>query len=77
MIFLIEYDRPRGELSSIKFFEDADREVAENERLQLELALHREGVQREIVLLQAASEEALRETHRRYFEGIATLAHQP
>ena len=74
MIFLIEYDRPRGELVSIKAFDDYDREAADDERLARELTLHQRGIIREIVLLQAASEEALRKTHRRYFEDIATLA---
>jgi hypothetical protein len=74
MMFLIEYDRSRGKLSSIESFDDSDRVAAENARLWRELKLHRNGVQREIVLLQAASEDALRETHRRYFEDIATLA---
>jgi len=74
MIFLIEYDRSRGELASIEVFDDADRPKAENERLLREVKLHHKGVSREIVLLQAASEEALKETHRRYFEAIGTLA---
>jgi len=74
MIFLIEYDRSRGEIASIDSFADADRRRAENERLLREVRLHRKGVQHEIVLLQAASEEALKETHRRYFADIATLA---
>lgn len=74
MIFLMEYDRSRGELLSIEAFEDADRDAAENERLRREINLHRKGVQREVVLLQAATEAALKETHRRYFADIATLA---
>ena len=74
MIFLMEYDRSRGELLRIEAFEDAARDAAENERLQRELNLHRKGVQREVVLLQAATEDALKETHRRYFADIATLA---
>jgi hypothetical protein len=74
MIFLIEYDRTQGELLSIKAFQDADRDFVENERLGRELTLHQKGIKREIVLLQAANEDALKETHRRYFEDIATLA---
>ncbi len=74
MIFLIDYDRSRGELSSIEIFDDSERDAADNQRLKRELTLHRQGVRREIVLLQAASEDALRETHRRYFADIATLA---
>jgi cell fate (sporulation/competence/biofilm development) regulator YmcA (YheA/YmcA/DUF963 family) len=74
MIFLIEYDRSRGVLSSISTFDDAERAAAENERLKRELELHRTHQQREIVLLQAESEAALQETHRRYFADVATLA---
>ena len=74
MFFLIDYDRSRGELSSIEMFDDSERTAAENERLKRELSLHRKGVKREIVLLQAASEDALKETHGRYFADIATLA---
>jgi hypothetical protein len=73
MIFLVEYDRSRGELVSIRPYSDADRRVAESARLERELQLHRAELQREIVLLQAESEAALRETHRRYFEDIAAL----
>lgn len=74
MFFLIDYDRSRGELSSIEMFDDSERTAAENKRLKRELSLHRKGVKREIVLLQAASEDALKETHGRYFADIATLA---
>jgi hypothetical protein len=74
MIFLIEYDRSHGELVEIQAFDDLDRDEAENARLRRELTLHRLGIRREVVLLQAASENALQETHRRYFADIATLA---
>jgi hypothetical protein len=77
VIFLIDYDRSRGELSSIEIFADSERAAAENQRLKRELTLHRSGVKREIVLLQAASEDALKVTHGRYFADIATLAETP
>jgi hypothetical protein len=35
--------------------------------------LHRDGIQREVVLLQAENEDALRKTHRHYFEDIREL----
>jgi hypothetical protein len=54
-------------------FEDADRGTAEDLRLERELSLHRKGVKREIVILQAASEDALKKTHGRYFFDIAAL----
>ena len=74
MIFLVEYDRSRGELASLRAFDDSERNAAENERLQREITLYEKGIEREIVLLQAASEDAVKETHRRYFADIATLA---
>jgi len=74
VLFLIEYDRAQGCVAKMTSFDDSEREAAENARLGLELRLHKEGVQREIVLLEAASEDALRVTHRRYFENLGELA---
>jgi hypothetical protein len=74
MIFLIEYDRPKGQLVKFKSFVDAERLKAQDMRLELELSLHRSGVDHEVVLLEAANEAAVRQTHRRYFEKLADLA---
>lgn len=74
MLFLVEYDRSRGSVARITPYEDSQRELAEKARLALELKLHQQGIQREVVLLEAASEDALRLTHRRYFETLAELA---
>jgi hypothetical protein len=74
MLFLIEYDRSRGSLDRITAYDDSEKQLAEDDRLALELKLHRQGIQKEVVLLEAASEEALRVTHRRYFETLAELA---
>ena len=74
MIFLIEYDRARGTLVSFKTFNESDRLQAEELRLQLELSLKRKQMKHEVVLLEAITEEALRQTHRRYFENIEDLA---
>ena len=74
MIFLIEYDRPRGEMVTFETFPDSERRVAENARLELEIRLNRDNVDHEVVLLEADSEEALRRTHRRYFENLTELA---
>ncbi len=68
MIFLIEYDRPKGHIVTFSSFDETERLEAENRRLEIELALNRAGVDHEVVLLEALSEEALRRTHRRYFE---------
>jgi hypothetical protein len=73
MLFLIEYDRGRGEIVTFQSFGDLESEAAENSRLELELELTRQGLEREVVLLEAASEDALRLTHRRYFEDLSEL----
>ena len=77
MIFLIEYDRGQGRIVTIKTFDDLARQEAEDSRLRLELELNRSGTEREVVLLEAASEEALRRTHRRYFEDLTELINSP
>lgn len=77
MLFLIDYDRAAGRIVRLSAFDDPKRQEAEEARLALELRLNREGVEREVVLLEAASEDALRRTHRRYFEGLAELATSP
>jgi hypothetical protein len=77
MILLLEYDRHEGRLVSLKRFDDGARETAENARLEMELDLNRRGVDHEVVLLEAASEEALRRTHRRYFEDLRQLVQSP
>jgi hypothetical protein len=73
MLFLIEYDRPGGSIVQLRKFEDVFREVAEDARLSLELDLNRQGVEHEVVLLDARDEAALRRTHGRYFESVAEL----
>ena len=70
MIFLIEYDRLQGRLVYLDCFQETYRLKAENTRLQKELDLHRRGLHHEVVLLEATSEDALRLTHRRYFEDL-------
>ena len=74
MLYLIEYDRSRGEIVSLRSFRNADRTAAQEARLTLELALNRQGIEREVVLLEARSEDALRRTHRRYFETLTSLS---
>jgi hypothetical protein len=77
MIFLIEYDRNRGEIVTFKTFDDSERQNAEAARLIMELELNRLGTEPEVVLLEAATEEALRRTHRRYFEDLTELVSSP
>jgi hypothetical protein len=73
MLFLIEYDRTLGKVIEIIEFADSERSSAENARLEMELELNRLRTEREVVVLEADNEEALRRTHRRYFEDIGEL----
>ena len=74
MIFLMHYDRARSRIVDLRRFDEDERSVAEDARLQLEFALRRQRVEHEVLLLEAASEEALRKTHRRYFENLEQLS---
>jgi hypothetical protein len=74
MIFLLEYDRNSGKLIAQATFTDSLRPEAESARLALELRNLEHGIEHEVVLLDAASEEKLRVTHKRYFESLGTLA---
>ena len=74
MIFLIEYNRPEGRLVTFERFQDSERLKAQNARLGLELDLNRRGINHEVVLLEAASEGAVRRTHRGYFETPRQIA---
>jgi len=76
MIFLIEYDREEGRIVTLRSFED--RPEAEQSRLDLELSLNATNdLDYEVVLLEAANEEAVRRTHRRYFEDLTELTTTP
>ena len=77
MIFLIEYNRSRGEIVTFRTFDDANKNEAADIRFKMELALNRAGIEHEVVLLDAVSEEAVRRTHRRYFEDLNQLATLP
>ena len=73
MIFLIEYNRPEGRIVKFERFENSERLAAEDLRLRIELDLRRRSVNHEVVLLDAASEDALRRTHRHYFEDVSQI----
>ena len=73
MIFLIEYNRTCGQIVTFESFDDADRRKAEDARFEKELELNRAGIEHEVILLEAGTEEALRRTHRRYFENLTQL----
>lgn len=74
MIFLIEYSRENGRIVHLFEFKDSEQADAENARLNLELKIVNRKIQHEIVLLQAQTLDALKQTHRRYFENLAELA---
>ncbi len=74
MILLIEYDRRKGQIVRSRQFDDAQRREAEDARLQIELELNRTKLEHEVVLLQAATEAAMRQTHRRYFEDLRQIS---
>jgi len=73
MIFLIEYDRPRGALVSLETFEDSQQHGAERLRLRKELELNARAQHHEVVLLQAENEDAIRRTHMRYFMSASQI----
>ncbi len=73
MIFLMHYDRSRGELLSMHAFTNDQRALADETRLRMELEEHAQGIMREIVTLEAPTEAHIRRTHRRYFETIEQL----
>ena len=73
MLFLIQYDRRLGRIVSLKRFTDDQRLMAGKARLDLEIELQRRGQNHEVVVLEAASEEALRKTHGRYFDDVEHL----
>ena len=72
MIFLVVYERPTRRTHLFKTFDDTERQKAQDERLEIELDLHRRGLllQREVVLLDARDERRLRRTHERYFQNL-------
>ena len=73
MFFLIEYNRTKGQIVALRTFDESERKQAQDTRLELELKLNESGIKREVVLLEAASEEAVRLTHRHYFESLDQL----
>ena len=73
MIFLIEYNQSEGRIVTIRNFDDSQLREAEDSRLEIELALNRNGIDHEVVLMDAASEVDLRRTHRRYFEDLRQI----
>ena len=74
MLFLIQYNRSEGQIVEIREYPDTARADASAARLELELRLHRQDIQHEVVILEAPDQAALRLTHLRYFEGVRAIA---
>ena len=70
--FLITYDRRAGKLLAIQVFDESRRSEAMKERFAIELR-ERSHPDIEVVILEAASEDDLRKTHRRYFDSARDL----
>jgi hypothetical protein len=73
VIFLIDYARRQGRILTFESFADDEWPRAQARRLEIELTLGESLLDREVVLLQAANEEALHLTHGRYFKDLAAL----
>jgi hypothetical protein len=73
MIFQIEYNRKKGILVTLQEFESSQRREALTSRLELELELNNQGIDHEVVLLEAENMDALQRTHRRYFADLHHL----
>jgi hypothetical protein len=71
--FLVVYDQHAGELLELTRYEAAERDDALSARFAREV-VERDRSYIEVVLLGAASEDALRRTHARYFQTAAEIA---
>lgn len=69
--FLVVFDRQRGLVLREDEFDDSGEALKERFRTE---KLHRGDPNIEVVVLGAASKEALRRTHARYFMTISELA---
>lgn len=77
MIFLIQYNRRRGEVILQREFSDSEKTLADDARIKLELELKGHHIADEVVVLQASSEEELQRTHGRYFTDLLGLSVLP
>ena len=74
MFFLIKYNREKGKINSLKSYHESEHLDAENDRLKMELSLIRNGLDYEVVILEANSKKDLRKTHSRYFKNLQEIA---
>ena len=73
MIFLVEYNREKAKTLTFRSYPDSERTKAQDDRLELELKLLAEGVEHEVVILEAVDEAHVRRTHSRYFPDQTAL----
>lgn len=74
MLFFIEYQTgPDGGLVSMQRYPDEQLKQAKADRLAREIECRRQGIERELVILQSESEENIRRTHGRYFYSVEEL----
>jgi hypothetical protein len=73
-IFLLVYEPATGRLLQFKLYDEASRGLAQADRLRIEKNNAQAGLTREVVVLEAVNEEALRATHGRYFKSASELA---
>jgi hypothetical protein len=72
-IFLLVYEPATGRHLRFKRYREDQRALAQAERLRIEKENAQAGLAREVVILEAVSEEALRKTHGRYFKSASEL----
>jgi hypothetical protein len=74
MFFLIEYNRRKGEVVSMRRFADAEWSRAVDAQFALEKSVMQRGIDHEVVLLRSESEETLRRAYMRYFCSLEEIA---
>jgi hypothetical protein len=77
MIIVVSYDRKKGRVLRLERFSNDQRERAQTLRLELERGPGKENHEIEVVLLEAASEEALQRTHAKYFKTFHDIVNEP
>lgn len=74
MIFLLQYNPRTGTLERVDEYSDDDAIAAQEASLAAELRAIQRGTILEVVLLEASSLDALRQTHSRYFQTLSDLS---
>jgi hypothetical protein len=72
-LFMLTYDRSSATLMTLEVITAGRESEAFQRRLAAEVGAFRDGMDVEVVILEADSEESLRRTHARYFEDLGDL----